>query len=58
MPPLTNLKLQFFNRNCFDATAANGRDVTPTHCAVPGSVFPRRVSTASTGDGATGQQPR
>ena len=41
----------------FDATPGNGRDAAPTHCAVPGAVFPGRVSTASTGDGATGQQP-
>ena len=33
----------------------NGRVAAPTHCAVPGAVFPRRVSTASTGNGATGQ---
>ena len=41
----------------FDATPGNGRDAAPTHCAVPGAVFPGRVSTASASDGATGQQP-
>ena len=37
--------------------AGNGRDAAPQHCAVPWAVFPRRVSTSSAGDGATGQQP-
>ena len=35
----------------------DGRDAAPTHRAVPWAVFPGRVSTASAGDGATGQQP-
>ena len=39
-----------------DATAGNGRVAAPTHRTVPGAVFPRRVSTASAGDGAIGQQ--
>ena len=38
--------------------AGNGRVAAPTHCAVPGAMLPGRVSTASTGDGATGQQLR
>ena len=50
-------KVHYFKQNDFDTTAGNGRDAAPAHCAVPGAVFPRRVSTTSTGDGATGQQP-
>ena len=40
----------------FGATAGNGRDAASAHCAVPGALFPGRISTASAGDGATGQQ--
>ena len=36
----------------------NGRVAAPTHSAVLGAVLPRRVSTTSAGDGATGQQLR
>ena len=36
----------------------NGRVATPTYRAVPRAVLPGRVSTASAGDGATGQQSR
>ena len=39
--------------NSFGATAGNGRDAAPPHCAVPGALFPGRVSTSSAGDGAT-----
>ena len=37
--------------------AGNGRDAPSSCRPVPGTVFPRRVSTACAGDGATGQQP-
>ena len=35
----------------------NGGDATPSCGAVPGTVFPGRVHTASVGDGEAGQQP-
>ena len=41
-----------------DATTGDGRVAAPTHRAVPGAVFPRRVGTSSAGDGTTGQQLR
>ena len=58
--PLTNFKKKV-SATVFQTKllwhSGNGRDAAPTHCAVPWAVFPRRVSTASAGDGTTGQQP-
>ena len=38
-------------------TTGDGKDATPSCGAVPGAMFPRRVHTASAGDGEAGQQP-
>ena len=56
VPLVRNIKkvsATVFQTSYFDVTKGNGRDAAPTHCAVPRPVFSRRVSTASTGDGAT-----
>ena len=53
-----NKRLSFFLMTINHVCAGNGEDAAPTHRAVPGAVLPRRVRTASAGDGAIGQQSR